>query len=75
MTRLRRRSRQIVCQQLVELVSDYLEGDLDATDRAAVEEHLSACGHCTGYVQQVRRMLDLTAGPDPEPLPKRCWTT
>jgi anti-sigma factor RsiW len=70
MTRLRRRSRQIVCQQLVELVTDYLEGDLDEADRAAVEEHLAACGHCTRYVQQVRRMLELTAGPDPEPVPE-----
>jgi anti-sigma factor RsiW len=70
MTRLRRRSRQIVCQQLVELVTDYLEGNLDLADRAAVEEHLAACGHCTGYVRQVRRMLELTAGADPEPVPE-----
>lgn len=69
MTRLRRRSRQIVCQQLVELVTDYLENELDAVDRAAVEEHLAACGHCTRYVRQVRRVLDLTAGDMPDPLP------
>ena len=70
MSRLRRRSRQVVCQQLVELVTDYLEGDLDETDRAAVEQHLSACGHCTAYVRQVRRLLELTAGPEPEPVPE-----
>lgn len=70
MTRLRRRSRQIVCRQLVELVTDYLEGDLGQADRAAVEEHLAACGHCAGYVRQVRRMLDLTAGIRPEPVPE-----
>jgi anti-sigma factor RsiW len=68
MTRLRRRAPQIVCQQLVELVTDYLEGDLDAADRAAVEQHLEACGHCTTYVRQVRRLLELTAGPA-EPVP------
>ncbi len=68
MTRLRRRTPQIVCQQLVELVTDYLEGDLDAADRAAVEQHLSACGHCTAYVRQVRRLLELTAG-SAEPVP------
>ena len=56
-----RRRRSVVCQQLVELVTAYLEGDLDPVDRAAVEEHLSQCGHCTGYVEQVRRMLELTA--------------
>ena len=58
--RFRRRS-AVVCQQLVEMVTDYLEGDLDPVDRAAVEQHLAACGHCAGYVQQVRTMLELTA--------------
>ena len=61
MSRIRRR-RTVVCQQLVEMVTDYLEGDLDPVERAAVEAHLEQCGHCTGYVQQVRRMLELTAG-------------
>lgn len=57
-----RRRRSVICQQLVELVTDYLEGDLDPLTRAAVEDHLAACGHCRGYVEQVRTMLDLTAG-------------
>jgi anti-sigma factor RsiW len=68
MSRLRRRTPQIVCQQLVELVTDYLEGDLDAADRAAVEQHLAECGHCTAYVRQVTRLLELTAG-SAEPVP------
>jgi anti-sigma factor RsiW len=61
MSRLRRQRRVVVCQQLVELVTDYLEGDLAPAHRAAVEAHLAQCGHCTGYVEQVRRMLELTA--------------
>jgi anti-sigma factor RsiW len=61
MSPLRRRRRSVVCQQLVELVTDYLEGDLAPEDRAAVEAHLAQCGHCAGYVEQVRRMLELTA--------------
>lgn len=64
-----RRDRRIVCQQLVEMVTDYLEGDLHPRDRKAVEEHLAVCEHCAGYVEQVRRMLELTATPDPAPLP------
>ena len=58
--RLRRRS--VVCQQLVELVTDYLEGDLGRAERLAVEEHLADCRHCRDYVEQVRAMLVLTAG-------------
>lgn len=62
MSRLRRR-RSVVCRQLVEMVTDYLDGDLDPIEREAVEAHLSGCGDCAGYVRQVRRMLELTAGP------------
>jgi predicted anti-sigma-YlaC factor YlaD len=68
MTRLRRRAPQIACSQLVELVTDYLEAGLDAADRVAVEQHLKECGHCTAYVRQVTRLLELTAGPA-EPVP------
>lgn len=54
--------RSVICQQLVELVTDYLEGELHPDQRTAVEAHLAHCGPCAGYVQQVRRMLELTAG-------------
>lgn len=63
MTRGRRR-RNVVCRQLVEMVTDYLEGDLDPVERAAVDAHLAQCGHCHGYVEQVRRMLALTGRTD-----------
>lgn len=65
----RRRSTPLVCQQLVERVTDYLEGDLDPRARLAVEQHLARCDGCAGYVEQVRRMLDLTAGAALEPVP------
>ena len=56
-----RRRRTVACQQLVEMVTDYLEGGLRPAERAAVEEHLTVCDHCSGYVEQVREMLVLTA--------------
>jgi anti-sigma factor RsiW len=65
----RRRAPQVLCRQLVELVTDYLESDLDADSRTAVEAHLAACDHCAGYVRQVRRLLELTAGAEPAPVP------
>ena len=55
-----RRSRALVCQQLVEKVSAHLDGDL-SPDRAAVEAHLAVCDGCAGYVAQVRLMLERTA--------------
>ena len=50
----------VVCQQLVELVDDYLDGALDPDLRRRVEEHLAGCDGCSGYVAQVARLLDLT---------------
>jgi anti-sigma factor RsiW len=42
------------CIEVVELVSDYLEGTLDADTRRRVEEHLALCPPCVTYVEQVR---------------------
>ena len=45
------------------MVTDYLEGDLDPVDHAAIEHHLSLCDDCPAYVRQVRVMLELTRSP------------
>ena len=48
------RSRGLTCIELVELVTDYLEGNLDADERARVERHLAGCDACTAYIDQMR---------------------
>ncbi|HEY7399172.1 MAG TPA: zf-HC2 domain-containing protein [Gaiellaceae bacterium] len=47
----------ISCQELVELVTDYLEGALDPADLRRFEEHLAACGKCTDYLEQLRATI------------------
>ena len=47
----------INCQELVELVTDYLEGALDPGDLRRFEEHLAACGKCTEYMAQLRATI------------------
>jgi predicted anti-sigma-YlaC factor YlaD len=47
------------CQEMVELVTDYLEGALSRVDHARFEAHISACEGCTMYLRQMREMLDL----------------
>ena len=47
------------CQELVELVTDYLEGALDERDLRAFEEHLAACDGCTEYLEQMRTTIRL----------------
>lgn len=44
----------LCCQELVELVTDYLEGVLPPTERARFEAHLSECMGCAHYVEQIR---------------------
>ena len=58
--RWRRRRDELVCIELVEVVTDYLEGSMSERDRARVERHLAACPHCTRYVAQLRTTIALT---------------
>jgi anti-sigma factor RsiW len=65
--KLLRRS-DIVCQQAVELVTDYLEGRLRRSERRRFEVHLAACPHCTEYLAQMRETIRLTGRVAPEDL-------
>jgi anti-sigma factor RsiW len=48
------------CQELVELVTDYLEGALSPGDLQRFERHTAACADCTRYLEQLRRTIELT---------------
>lgn len=65
---LRRRPTALACQEAVELVTDYLEGVLSRRDRARLEKHLAGCPHCTEYLAQMRRTLDVVGRIEPEGL-------
>jgi anti-sigma factor RsiW len=55
------RLRRLCCREVVELVTDYLEGALPARTRARVERHLARCRGCAAYVQQMREVVRLLA--------------
>ena len=48
------------CSELVELVTDYLEGSMPAEQRARFDEHVSGCDGCTTYLEQFRITIRLT---------------
>jgi anti-sigma factor RsiW len=48
------------CQELVELVTDYLEAALSRRDRTRFEMHIAGCEHCTLYVEQLRQTIAWT---------------
>ena len=45
---------QISCQELVEVVTDYLEGKLPPDEVAVFEAHLELCDGCRWYLDQMR---------------------
>jgi anti-sigma factor RsiW len=49
----------MTCQELVELVTEYLEGTLPGPDRQRFEEHLAECPHCVAYLEQMRITIGL----------------
>ena len=59
---------QLSCQELVELVTDYLEGALSAEDATRFEEHIGRCTGCEAYLEQIRQTIALTGRLRPESL-------
>jgi anti-sigma factor RsiW len=58
----------ISCQELVELVTAYLEEMLPRDDRARFEEHLAGCEGCFNYLEQMRTTIRLTGMLSPQSL-------
>ncbi len=46
--------RPLTCQELVELVTEYLEGSLGPAERARFEAHIAQCPGCATYLDQMR---------------------
>jgi len=59
---------QLSCQELVELVTDYLEGALPDEERVRLERHLETCDGCRDYVEQMRTTISLTGEARPAAL-------
>jgi anti-sigma factor RsiW len=53
------RAPRLTCSEVVDLLTDYLEGTLSQPARARVDEHLATCPDCTAYVAQLRATIGL----------------
>ena len=49
--------RALTCKELVELVTEYLEGVLSSEDKERFEVHLATCDGCTSYLLQMRKTI------------------
>lgn len=58
------------CNEVVELVTAYLDGALDLDTRARFDIHLTECDGCDNYLQQLQTTVDVLGkvrGDDIEP--------
>ena len=51
---------QLSCQELVELVTDYLEGGLSDEEHARFEAHVGRCDGCNVYLEQMQQTIRLS---------------
>jgi anti-sigma factor RsiW len=60
---------EMTCRQVVELMTDYLEGTLSAAERARFEEHIAGCDGCRSYLAQLRTTRKVLGRLAHEPVP------
>ncbi len=60
----------LTCQELVELITAYLEGSLSPGERARFEAHLADCEGCTNYLDQMRKTIALVGRLAEEAVPE-----
>jgi anti-sigma factor RsiW len=63
------RRRRLTCQQVVELVTEYLDGVMEPRRRARFEAHLGGCDGCTNYLEQFRTTLVVVGRLDASDVP------
>lgn len=56
------------CQEIVELVTDYLEDALSGEERVRVERHIAGCTKCDTYLEQMRTTIRLAGRVEPASL-------
>ena len=75
----------LTCHEVVEIVTDYLEGALTPDVEERVEAHLALCDGCARYLDQMRETIRLTGMLTEDQIPDeqkrelleafRSWTT
>jgi anti-sigma factor (TIGR02949 family) len=56
----------LTCQELVEAITEYLEGAMGTEDRRRFNAHLAECPHCVHYLEQMRSTVAALGRVPPE---------
>ena len=65
------RRKDLVCQEAIELLTEFLEGTLSRRRRRRLKAHLDACPNCSAYLEQIRVTIRLSGSIQPEDLSPR----
>lgn len=49
----------LTCRELIELVTEYLDGSLPDDERARFDDHLAICEGCMTYLDQIRTTIEI----------------
>jgi anti-sigma factor RsiW len=60
---------EIACVEVVEMITDYLEGALPDAETRRLERHLEHCPGCSEYVEQMRALAGSLGGLAEDSLP------
>jgi anti-sigma factor RsiW len=60
----------VSCREIVEVVTDYLEGALSRQDRVRFERHLLTCAGCDVYLEQMREVIRATGALGEQDVPE-----
>ena len=59
---------ELICQEIVELVTEFLEGTMDVPLRAAFVAHLAKCDGCAHYLEQIKATITVAGTIEPAAL-------
>ena len=48
---------QLTCQEFIDFIDGYLDGELDPAQQSALAEHLSMCDECQGYLKTYQESI------------------
>ncbi len=50
----------MTCQEMIDFLADYLEGELPESQSHTLDQHLALCPECEAYLQSYRSTIDLS---------------
>ena len=61
----------MACSELVEIVTEYLDGALAPAELARLRDHLRSCDGCQAHIEQMRATVRvLRSAPEEQPAPE-----